>query len=56
MVKIVKRIIEDNKLLVEDIKHLEETRNKIIYSLELPDAVQLKNSAESIPIILKKLM
>lgn len=56
LVSIVSKIITDDELMLEDIKHLEETRNKIVYSMEMPDAVQLKNSAGSIPVILKKLM
>ncbi len=41
--------------MLEDIKYIEETRNKIVYSMEIPDCVQLRNSAESIPVVLKKI-
>ncbi|KUO74240.1 MAG: hypothetical protein APF77_11845 [Clostridia bacterium BRH_c25] len=51
----VKRAITDDELLLEDIKYLEETRNKIVYSMEIPDSVQLGNLAESISIVLRKL-
>jgi len=55
LVSIVKNTITSDELMIEDLKHLEETRNKIVYSTEMPDALQLKNSAESISVILKKL-
>jgi hypothetical protein len=51
----VKNALTSDELMIEDLKHLEETRNKIVYSTEMPDALQLKNSAESISVILKKL-
>lgn len=52
---IVKRIIPADELLHEDLKYIEETRNKIIYSMDIPDNTQLQNSAESIPVLLKKI-
>jgi ppGpp synthetase/RelA/SpoT-type nucleotidyltranferase len=55
LVTIVKNALTSDELMIEDMKHLEETRNKIVYSTEMPDALQLKNSAESISVILKKL-
>lgn len=55
LVSIVKKRITSDELMLEDIKHLEETRNKIIYSTEMPDTQQLKNSSESISVVLKKL-
>ncbi|MDD4503789.1 MAG: RelA/SpoT domain-containing protein, partial [Clostridiaceae bacterium] len=48
LVSIVEKVITDDELVLEDIKHLEETRNKIVYSTEMPDVAQLKNSTESI--------
>lgn len=55
LVSIVKRDITTDELLLEDLKYLEETRNRIIYSVEIPDNVQLKNSAESITVVLNKI-
>jgi hypothetical protein len=55
LVYIMKRDITADELLLEDLKYLEETRNKIVYSVDIPDNVQLKNSAESIPVVLKKI-
>ncbi len=55
IVSIVKRNVPADDLLLEDLKYLEETRNKIIYGTDIPDNVNLKNSADSVPIVLKKL-
>lgn len=55
LVSIVRKDITADELMLEDIKYLEETRNKIIYSMEIPDNVQLRISAESIPVILKRI-
>jgi len=55
LVSMVRRASSDDGLLLEEIKYLEETRNKIMYSMEIPDGIQLKNSAESIPVVLKEL-
>ncbi|HYF75022.1 MAG TPA: hypothetical protein VD757_00430 [Candidatus Nitrosocosmicus sp.] len=52
---IVKRIIAPDELLLEDMKYLEETRNRIMYSMFIPDNIQLSNSADSIPVVLKRI-
>lgn len=55
LISIIRRNVTTDEILLEDLKYLEETRNKIVYSTDIPDNLQLKNSADSIPIILKKL-
>ena len=55
LVCVIRRDISADELLLEDIKYLEETRNRIVYSADIPDNVQLKNSAESIPVVLNKI-
>lgn len=51
----IKRLMEEDGLLLEDIKHLEDTRNKIVYSAEIPDSTQLMISAGSVSIVLNRL-
>jgi hypothetical protein len=55
LVSIVRRDITADELMLEDIKYIEETRNKIVYSSIAPDNIQLRNSAESIVIVLNKI-
>jgi ppGpp synthetase/RelA/SpoT-type nucleotidyltranferase len=55
LVNITRKLITADELVLEELKFLEEIRNRIIYSTELPDSIQLKNSAESISVVLKKL-
>ncbi len=55
LVSIMRRDITADELMLEDIKYIEETRNKVVYSADIPDNIQLKNSAESIPVVLTKL-
>ncbi|MHB1391858.1 MAG: GTP pyrophosphokinase [Clostridia bacterium] len=55
LVSLLKKDVAADELMLEDIKYLEETRNKIVYSMDIPDNVQLRISAESIPVILKKI-
>lgn len=52
---IVKRNMPADDMLLEDLRYLEETRNRIVYGTDIPDNVYLKNSADSIPKVLKKL-
>lgn len=55
LVNIISRNVFADELLLEDLKCLEETRNKIVYGTDIPDNLQLKNSADSIPVVLRKL-
>ncbi|HOE56175.1 MAG TPA: RelA/SpoT domain-containing protein [Bacillota bacterium] len=55
LASMVKRDITADELMLEDIKHLEGIRNKIIYSTEMPDNQQLENSIQLISFILKRL-
>ncbi len=50
-----KKAIAGDESLIEDIKHLEEIRNKVIYSIEMPDDQQLRNSVQSISAILEEI-
>ncbi len=52
---LVKKAVAADELLIEDIKYLEETRNKIIYRNEIPDSVQLTNAGESIAVVMREL-
>ncbi|MEA4846158.1 MAG: RelA/SpoT domain-containing protein, partial [Clostridiaceae bacterium] len=52
MVRIIGRTTPIDELMLEDIKHIEETRNKIVYGTEMPDNIQLKNSAESVSVVM----
>lgn len=51
----VRKLLPVESLLLEDIKYLEETRNKIVYSTDIPDATQLMISAGSISVVLTRL-
>ncbi|MGE5677647.1 MAG: hypothetical protein ACM3ZR_06265 [Pseudomonadota bacterium] len=51
----VRKIFPLEKLLLEDIKYLEDTRNKIIYSMDIPDSTQLMISAGSVNVVLHRL-
>lgn len=52
---IVSKAINADKLLIEELKHLEELRNRIVYGTEIPDGTQLKNSIDAIAVVLGKL-
>lgn len=45
----------EEELLYEDIKYLEGIRNKVVFGTKMPDNSMLRNSADSIPIVLSKL-
>lgn len=51
----VKRLLPIEGLLLEDMKYLEDTRNKIVYNTEIPDNTQLMISAGSVSVVLNKL-
>lgn len=55
LVNKLKKIFPLEKLLLEDIKYLEDTRNKIIYSMDIPDSTQLMISAGSVTVVLHRL-
>lgn len=53
--QILSRIINPDELLIEELKYLEETRNRILFANDIPDNAYLKNSSESIPVVLNKI-
>jgi hypothetical protein len=50
-----RKLKEDEDLLYEDIKYLEGIRDKVVFGAEMPDNSLLRNSADSIPVVLSKL-
>ncbi len=51
----LKRLLPIDQLLLEDMKFLEATRNKIVYNTELPDNTQLMISAGSVSVVFNRL-
>jgi len=51
----MKKLPDADRLLLEDIRHLEDTRNKIVYSTEIPDPEHLSMSAGSVNVVLNRL-
>lgn len=48
----VRKLLPIEQLLHEDIKYLEDTRNKIVYGTDIPDSTQLMIAAGSISVML----
>jgi len=55
LVKLIRKSITSDSLILEEARHLEEIRNKIVYGSDIPDSNQLKNAADSIPVLLDNL-
>lgn len=52
---IIGRNLAVDDIILDAVKNLEKTRNQIIYGNTIPDNLQLRNAADSIPIILNRL-
>lgn len=55
LVSKVERLLPADRLLLEDIKYLEDTRNKIVSGTDIPDSTQLMISAGSVSVVLNRL-
>ncbi|MDD3705815.1 MAG: RelA/SpoT domain-containing protein [Clostridiaceae bacterium] len=53
---IVRRNLTVDEIILDAVKNLEKTRNQIVYDNTIPDSLHLRNAADSIPIILNKLV
>lgn len=52
---IIGRNLAVDDIILDAVKNLEKTRNQIIHGNAIPDNLQLRNAADSIPIILNRL-